>query len=247
MSELTPTAVVTGASRGIGKIIAETLAAQGFQIYFTYVSKPESAQVVVDGIKAAGGKASAFKVDVTSSEEVTAFFQNEIKDKVSLNVLVNNAGITRDKLLLRMSDDDFDAVATTNLRGPFICTREAAKIMTKQRYGSIVNIASISGIMGTPGQANYSSAKAGLIGLTKATAKELASRNIRVNAVAPGYIITDMTNVLSDEVQAEYMKLIPLKRGGTPQDVANAVAFLASEQASYITGQVLSVNGGMYC
>lgn len=247
MSDLTPTAVVTGASRGIGKTIAETLAARGFQIYFTYVSKPESAQTVVDSIKAAGGKASAFKVDVTSAEEVSNFFQNEIKEKVSLDVLVNNAGITRDKLLLRMSDDDFDAVITTNLRGPFICTREAAKIMTKQRYGSIVNIASISGLMGTPGQANYSSAKAGLIGLTKATAKELAARNIRVNAVAPGYIVTDMTNVLSDEVQAEYMRLIPLKRGGTPQDVANAVAFLASEQSSYITGQVLSVNGGMYC
>jgi 3-oxoacyl-[acyl-carrier protein] reductase len=247
MSELTPTAVVTGASRGIGKTIAETLAGKGFQVYFTYVSKPEQAEAVAAGINASGGKARAFKVDVTSSEAVSAFFQNEIKDKVLLEILVNNAGITRDGLLMRMKDEDFDSVINTNLRGPFICTREAAKIMTKQRLGRIVNIASISGIIGTAGQANYSSAKAGLIALTKVSAKELGGRNITVNAVAPGYIATDMTAVLSEEVQAEYLKLIPLKRSGTPQDVADAVAFLASAQAAYITGQVLSVNGGMHC
>ena len=246
MSELTPTAVVTGGSRGIGKAIAETLAKSGLQVFLTYVSKPAEAEAVAEGITAAGGKARAFKLDVSDSDAVSAFFQEEIKDKVSLNVLVNNAGITRDGLLLRMKDADFDAVIGANLRGAFVCTREAAKIMTRQRYGRVVNIASISGLTGAAGQANYSAAKAGLIGMTKSNAKELAARNITVNAVAPGFIETDMTSVLSEDIQAEYRKLIPLKRAGTPQDVADAVAFLASDKAAYITGQTLSVDGGMY-
>ena len=247
MSELTPTAVVTGGSRGIGKAIAETLAHKGFQVFLTYVSKAPEAEAVAAAITAAGGKARAFKLDVSDSDAVAAFFQDEIKDKARLDVLVNNAGITKDGLIMRMKDADFDSVISANLRGAFVCTREAAKIMTRQRLGHIVNISSISGLTGTAGQANYSAAKAGLIGLTKATAKELASRNITVNAVAPGFIETDMTSVLSSEVQAEYLKLIPLKRAGTPQDVADAVAFLASEQAAYITGQTLTVDGGMYC
>lgn len=246
MSELTPTAVVTGGSRGIGRAIAETLAKNGLQVFLTYVSKPAEAEAVAQGIATSGGKAKAFKLDVNDSDAVSAFFQEEVKDKARLDVLVNNAGITRDGLLLRMKDADFDAVISANLRGAFICTREASKLMTRQRHGRIVNIASISGLMGAAGQANYSAAKAGLIGMTKSNAKELAARNITVNAVAPGFIATDMTSVLSEDIQAEYLKLIPLKRAGTPQDVADAVAFLASDKAAYITGQTLTVDGGMY-
>ena len=180
-------------------------------------------------------------------EAVAAFFAEHIKGKVNLAVLVNNAGITKDGFLVRMKDDDFDRVITINLRGAFICTREAAKIMTKARHGRIVNISSVVGQMGNAGQANYSAAKAGLLGLTKSCAKELAARQITVNAVAPGFIETDMTAALSDEVRASYEAAIPLKRMGTAQEIADAVAFLASDRAAYITGQVLAVNGGMYC
>ena len=176
-----------------------------------------------------------------------AFFAEHIKGKVNLAVLVNNAGITKDGFLVRMKDDDFDRVITINLRGAFICTREAAKIMTKARHGRIVNISSVVGQMGNAGQANYSAAKAGLLGLTKSCAKELAARQITVNAVAPGFIETDMTAALSDDVRASYEAAIPLKRMGTAQEIADAVAFLASDKAAYITGQVLAVNGGMYC
>ena len=180
-------------------------------------------------------------------EAVAAFFAEHIKGKVNLAVLVNNAGITKDGFLVRMKDDDFDRVITINLRGAFICTREAAKIMTKARHGRIVNISSVVGQMGNAGQANYSAAKAGLLGLTKSCAKELAARQITVNAVAPGFIETDMTAALSDDVRASYEAAIPLKRMGTAQEIADAVAFLASDKAAYITGQVLAVNGGMYC
>ena len=180
-------------------------------------------------------------------EAVAAFFAEHTKGKVNLAVLVNNAGITKDGFLVRMKDDDFDRVITINLRGAFICTREAAKIMTKARHGRIVNISSVVGQMGNAGQANYSAAKAGLLGLTKSCAKELAARQITVNAVAPGFIETDMTAALSDEVRASYEAAIPLKRMGTAQEIADAVAFLASDRAAYITGQVLAVNGGMYC
>ena len=178
---------------------------------------------------------------------MAAFFAEHIKGKVNLAVLVNNAGITKDGFLVRMKDDDFDRVITINLRGAFICTREAAKIMTKARHGRIVNISSVVGQMGNAGQANYSAAKAGLLGLTKSCAKELAARQITVNAVAPGFIETDMTAALSDDVRASYEAAIPLKRMGTAQEIADAVAFLASDKAAYITGQVLAVNGGMYC
>lgn len=247
MSDLTPTALVTGGSRGIGRAIAVTLAAAGLQVYLTYVSKPDEAEQTVSAIEQAGGTARAFRVDVADAASVAAFFQDEIKDKVSLEVLVNNAGITKDGLVLRMKDEDFDRVLGVNLRGAFVCLREAAKIMTRQRRGRIVNIASVVGQMGNAGQINYAAAKAGLIGVTKSAAKELAGRSITVNAVAPGFIETDMTAALSDEARQAYARAIPLGRLGTAQDVADAVAFLASDKAAYITGQLLAVNGGLYC
>lgn len=247
MSELTATALVTGGSRGIGKAIALALGETGLQVYLTYVSKATEAEAVAAEIIARGGKARAFQLDVGDSAAVADFFQAEIKDKVLLSALVNNAGITKDNLMLRMKDEDWDKVLNVNLRGPFICLREAAKVMTKQRQGSIVNIVSVAGQMGNPGQANYSAAKAGLIGLTKTAAKELASRNITVNAVAPGFIVSDMTDVLGEDLRKLYQEQIPLKRFGTVEDIANAVTFLVSDKARYITGQVLAVNGGMYC
>ncbi|WP_027368822.1 3-oxoacyl-[acyl-carrier-protein] reductase [Desulfocurvibacter africanus] len=246
MSELTKTALVTGGSRGIGKEIAKRLAADGFQVYLTYVSKPELAEQVVAEIAASGGKAKAFLLDSGDREAVARFFAGEIKDKVLLSVLVNNAGITRDGLIMRMKDDDWDKVLDINLSGAFAFLREAAKIMTRQREGRIINISSVVGQSGNAGQANYSAAKAGLIGLTKASALELASRNVTVNAVAPGFIETDMTAVLPDKVRESLLERIPLKRLGQAADIAAAVSFLASEGAGYVTGQVLAVNGGMY-
>lgn len=242
-----PTALVTGGSRGIGRAIALRLGREGFQVVLTYVSRPEQAVETVENIRIAGGSAAAFALDVGDSRAVEDFFAAEIRGKLNLAVLVNNAGITQDGLLLRMKDEAFTRVIDVNLRGAFVCTREAAKIMTKKRFGRIVNISSVVGQMGNAGQVNYSASKAGLFGITKSCAKELASRQITVNAVAPGFIDTDMTAGLSDELLAEYQKSIPLQRLGTADDVASAVAFLASENASYITGQVLAVNGGLYC
>ena len=247
MSELLSTALVTGGSRGIGRAVAQTLAAAGYQIFLTYVSKPDEAEQTARAILAAGGRARAFRLDVGDSESVAAFFRDVVRERVELAVLVNNAGITKDGLMLRMKDEDFDRVLGINLRGAFLCLREAAKIMSKQRYGRIINISSVVGQMGNAGQVNYSAAKAGLIGMTKSAAKELASRSITVNAVAPGFIETDMTAALSDEARDAYAKAIPLGRLGSAQDVADAVAFLASDKASYITGQILAVNGGLYC
>jgi 3-oxoacyl-[acyl-carrier protein] reductase len=226
--------------------VAKRLAADGYQVFITYVSRAQDADAVVAAIQAAGGKARPFLVNVADSEAVTAFFKNEIKDKVRLDVLVNNAGVTKDGLMLRMKDEDFDLVLSVNLRGTFVCTREAAKLMTKQRLGRIVNISSVVGQAGNAGQANYVASKAGVIGLTKTTALELASRGITANAVAPGYIDTDMTSDLPEQVRALFLERIPLKRMGKPEDIAAAVSFLASESAAYITGQVLAVNGGMY-
>lgn len=241
------TALVTGGSRGIGRAVAEILAQKGHQVFLTYVSNAAEAEATVTAIREAGGSAHAFQLNVGDASAVGAFFRDRIKDKVNLQVLVNNAGITKDGLILRMKDEDFDRVMDVDLRGAFVCLREAAKIMTRQRSGRIVNIASVVGQMGNAGQANYAAAKAGLIGLTKAAAKELAPRNITVNAVAPGFIETDMTGSLSAEVRAAYAASIPLQRLGSAEDVAEAVAFLSSPGASYITGHVLAVNGGLYC
>ncbi len=246
MTESVSTALVTGGSRGIGRAVAIELAAAGYRVYLTYVSKPEAAEAVCQEIAAQGGQARAFALDVGDPKAVTAFFEAEIKGQVQLDVLVNNAGITRDGLILRMKDEDFDAVLGVNLKGAFACLREAAKIMSKQRRGRIVNIASVVGQSGNAGQANYVAAKSGLIGLTKTAALELASRGVTVNAVAPGFIATDMTAVLSDQLKDAFVERIPLKRLGTAEDVAQAVTFLVSPGASYITGQVLAVNGGLY-
>ena len=247
MSEKIRTALVTGGSRGIGKTIAKTLAEEGYQVYLTYVSRADEAEQVVADIKASGGMAEAFCLNIGDGETIASFFNEHIKNKVELAVLVNNAGITKDGLLIRMKDVDFDNVLNINLRGAFICTREAAKLMTKQRHGSIINISSVVGQQGNIGQCNYAAAKAGMHGMTMAVAKELASRNITVNTVAPGFIETDMTASLPEEIRAEYEKHIPLKRMGTTEDIAHAVAFLASDKARYITGQLLAVNGGMHC
>ncbi len=247
MEDLVRTALVTGGSRGIGKAIAKALGEQGFQVFLTYVSKPDEAENVAKDICVAGGKAKAFCLNVGDSEAVTQFFAENIKGKVDLSVVVNNAGITNDGFLIRMKDDDFDSVIGINLRGAFVTLRESAKIMSKQRHGRIVNISSVVGQMGNAGQVNYASAKAGLHGMTMSAAKELAGRNITVNTVAPGFIETDMTANLPDDVRKAYEEVIPLKRMGSVEDVANAVVFLASDNAAYITGQILAVNGGMYC
>ncbi|NJB68987.1 3-oxoacyl-[acyl-carrier protein] reductase [Desulfobaculum xiamenense] len=246
MSDLVKTALVTGGSRGIGKACALRLAREGFQIYLTYVSRPAEAEAVVEEIANAGGTARAFQLDSSDREAVAAFFAEHIKGQVHLSALVNNAGLTRDGLLIRMKDDDWDRVIDVNLTGAFACLREAAKIMVRQRAGRIVNMASVVGQSGNAGQANYVASKSGLIGLTKTAALELASRGITVNAVAPGFITTDMTADLPEQVLDSFKAQIPLQRPGTPEDIAGAVAFLVSDDASYITGQVLSVTGGMY-
>lgn len=240
------TALVTGGSRGIGRAIAMALARDGFQVIITYVSRPEEAEKTVDAIAADGGIARAFALDVADSRAVEDLFATEIKDRLNLAVLVNNAGITRDGLLLRMKDEAFERVLDVNLKGAFTCSREAAKIMSRKRTGRIINIASVVGQMGNAGQANYSAAKAGLIGLTKACSRELASRQITINAIAPGFIETEMTAQLDEKTRAGYIQAIPLGRLGTVWDVAETAAFLASDRASYITGQVIAVNGGLY-
>jgi 3-oxoacyl-[acyl-carrier protein] reductase len=241
----TTVAVGTGASRGIGKAIALELAKNGASVAVNYAGSEAKANEVVDEIKANGGNAFAIKADVSNNEDV----QNMIKEVISqfgqLDILVNNAGITRDNLLMRMKDAEWDDVINTNLKGVFLCTKGVTRQMMKQRSGRIINITSVVGVSGNAGQANYVAAKAGVIGLTKTTAKELASRNITVNAVAPGFITTDMTDELSEEMKAEMLKQIPLAKLGEPSDIANIVTFLASEKSKYITGQTMHVNGGM--
>jgi len=239
------TALVTGGSRGIGAAVAARLARDGFDVVLTYVSKPDAAAAVADAITAAGGSARALPLDTGKPEAVAAFFAEHLKG-ADLHVLVNNAGITRDGLIVRMKDEDFADVIRINLIGAFTCLREAAKIMMKRRAGRIINVSSVVGQSGNAGQANYAAAKAGLIGLTKSAALELAARNITVNAVAPGFVETDMTAVLSDAVKASYADRIPLKRACAPDEIAAAVGYLASDEAAYVTGQVLGLSGGMY-
>ncbi len=246
MTELIKTAVVTGGSRGIGKSVALRLAQDGYQVFVTYVSKPEQAEAVRDAIVSRGGRAETFRLDVGDVDAVGVFFKEHVKDKVRLEALVNNAGMTKDNLIIRMKPQDWDVVLRVNLTGAFACLQEAAKIMVRQRYGRIINISSVVGQMGNAGQANYAASKAGIIGLTKSAAQELASRGITVNAVAPGFIATDMTSGLSEEIQATYLDKIPMKRFGQVDEVAATVAFLTSESAGYITGQVIGVSGGLY-
>ncbi|ADG06156.1 3-oxoacyl-[acyl-carrier-protein] reductase [Kyrpidia tusciae] len=238
-------ALVTGGSRGIGRAVCLALAARGTAVAVNYVHREEAAADVVRRIEAAGGRARAFGGDVSDPSQADGLVREVLEAFGRLDILVNNAGITRDMLILRMKDDDWDAVMNTNLKGAFHCIRAAARPMMKQRYGRIVNITSVAGVMGNPGQANYSAAKAGLIGLTKTAAREFASRGITVNAVAPGLIETDMTAAMTEEAVQALHDQIPLGRLGRPEEVAEAVAFLSSEAAGYITGHVLHVDGGM--
>lgn len=238
-------AVITGASRGIGRSIALALAARGATIVAVDMDQAATDAIVAE-LQAAGCKALAVVANVTVPGDAERMMDAATEAFGRVDVLVNNAGITRDGLLMRMKDEDWDAVMNVNLKGAFLCTRAAFKVMSKQRYGRIVNIASVVGQMGNAGQANYCASKAGLIGLTKSNAREMAKRNITVNAVAPGFIATAMTDALSDKVRAELTAQIPLERLGSADDIANAVVFLASEASGYITGHVLSVNGGMY-
>lgn len=238
-------ALVTGAGRGIGKAIALELAAKGSFVIVNYNGSKDAAEQTVAEIKAAGGDAVAYQCSVSDYEACGAMITALIKEYAHIDILVNNAGITRDGLLMKMSEEDFDAVINTNLKGCFNTIRHMSRYFLKQRAGKIINISSVSGILGNAGQANYSASKAGVIGLTKAVARELASRGINVNAVAPGFVETDMTDALSDSVKENLKSQIPLGKIGHPQDIAKAVAFLASPDADYITGQVLSVDGGM--
>ncbi|MHB1651069.1 MAG: 3-oxoacyl-[acyl-carrier-protein] reductase [Desulfitobacteriaceae bacterium] len=238
-------AIVTGASRGLGRAIALELAAAGAKVVVNYAGSEEKAAEVVHWIQEAGGEGLAVRADVSQATEVERLLQSTLEAYGKVDILINNAGIARDNLLLRMKERDWDEVLATNLKGVFLCTKAVSKGMLKQRSGVIVNISSVVGVSGNAGQANYAAAKAGVIGFTKSMAKELAPRGIRVNAVAPGYIATDMTEILPETVKNEILRNIPLQRVGEPQDVAKAVLFLVSPAAAYITGQTLCVDGGM--
>lgn len=238
-------AVVTGASRGIGREIAKMLASQGAMVVVNFCGSASKAEETVKEIEAAGGRAEAVQCDVSDYQKAAEMMEYVVKKYGRVDILVNNAGITKDGLLMKMSEKDFDAVVDTNLKGAFCCIRHVARQMVKQRSGRIINISSVSGVLGNAGQVNYSASKAGIIGMTKAAARELASRGITVNAVAPGFIKTDMTDKLSESVKEGVTAQIPLKTFGETKDVAYAVAFLASDEARYITGQVLCVDGGM--
>lgn len=238
-------ALVTGASRGIGRAIALELAQNGANVAVNYAGSEAKANEVVDEIKALGREAFAVQADVSDSEAVAAMVKATVEQFGRLDILVNNAGITKDNLLMRMKDSEWDDVININLKGVFLTTKAVTRQMMKQRQGRIINIASIVGVSGNPGQANYVAAKAGVIGLTKTAAKELSSRNITVNAIAPGFITTDMTDKLTEEVKSEMLKQIPLARFGEPSDISNAVTFLASDKSSYITGQTIHIDGGM--
>ena len=238
-------ALVTGGGRGIGRAISLELAARGASVIVNYLRSADAAENVVAEIKGGGGEAVALGADVGDVDAVTALFKETTARYATLDILVNNAGMTRDNVIMMMKPEDFDTVLATNLRSCWLCCKAAARIMMRKRTGSIVNITSVVGIAGNGGQTNYAASKAGIMGLTKSLAKELAARGVRVNAVAPGFVDTDMTIGLSDEIRQKAIEAIPLGRMGEPQDIANAVAYLASLQAAYITGQTLVVDGGM--
>ena len=238
-------ALITGASRGIGRATALELAKAGAKIVINYAGNAAAAQEVLKAIQDLGGQAIAVQANIAVAAEVDELIEKTVAAFGSIDILVNNAGITRDTLLMRMKEADWDAVLDTNLKGVFLCTKAVAKLMMKQRSGKIINMTSVVGLTGNAGQANYAAAKAGVVGFTKSMAKELGSRGITVNAVAPGYIATDMTEVLPDSVKEQMTSTIPLGRPGTPNDVAKAVLFLCSDAAAYITGQTLNVDGGM--
>ena len=238
-------ALVTGGSRGIGRAIAVALAREGAKVAINFAGNEKAAEETKALVEQAGSEAILLKADVSDKDADAALIDTVIKTYGKIDILVNNAGITRDSLMLRMKEDDFDAVIDTNLRSVFYLTKAAAKSMMKKRTGRIINMSSVVGLTGNAGQVNYAAAKAGVLGVTKSAAKELASRGITVNAVAPGFIETDMTDVLSDTVKESLLHEIPLKRMGEPKDVANAVLFLASDQSAYITGQVIHVDGGL--
>lgn len=245
MENIEKTALVTGASRGIGRAIALALASKGFAVALNYAGSHDAAEAVKKEIEDAGGKAFTVQGDVSKSEDVDRIFKTVKDEFAGLDVLVNNAGINRDALLIRMKESNWDDVIATDLKSDFLTTKAAAAMMMRKRKGSIINISSVVGIMGNIGQANYAAAKAGVIGLTKACAKEMAARNIRVNAVAPGFIETAMTDGIPEKIREGMIASIPMGRMGQPEDIARAVCFLASDDASYITGQVLVVDGGL--
>ena len=239
-------ALVTGGGRGIGAAICTELAAQGATVIVNYSRSADAANAVVSAIAEAGGTARSWQADVANAEQVEAMIKGIVAEFGRIDILVNNAGITRDKLLLRMSEEDWDAVLDTNLKGAFLTLKYAAPVMMKQRSGAIVNVGSVIGKVGAAGQINYSASKSGLVGLTKSAAKEFGSRNIRVNAVAPGFVETEMTEVLKPEYRDTILKQIPLARFGAAADIARVVSFLSSEDAAYIHGEVISIDGGLF-
>ena len=243
---MTKNALVTGASRGIGRSIAIQLAEEGYNVAVNYEGNREKAEAVVEEVKAKGVESLAIQANVANGDEVKAMIKEVVNQFGTVDVLVNNAGITRDNLLMRMKESEWDDVIDTNLKGVFNCIQKVTPQMLRQKSGSIINLSSVVGAVGNPGQANYVATKAGVIGLTKSAAKELASRNITVNAVAPGFIVSDMTDALSDDLKDQMLQQIPLARFGEDTDIANTVAFLASDKAKYITGQTIHVNGGMF-
>jgi 3-oxoacyl-[acyl-carrier protein] reductase len=238
-------ALITGGGRGIGAAIAKALAAEGVNVMITDINESSAATTLDEISKIGGGKGYFYHMNVADSASVSDCVEKVQKERGSIDILVNNAGVTKDNLLIRMKEEDWDLVLNVNLKGAFNCTKYIAPIMMKSRWGRIVNISSIVGVIGNKGQANYSASKAGMIGFTKSCAQELSSRNITVNAIAPGFIVSDMTNALSEEVKKDFFTKIPLGRFGTVEEIANAVCFLSSDKAAYITGQVMGINGGM--
>ena len=239
------TAVVTGGSRGLGRAVCRKLAEGGANVVFSYAGNTAAAQETVKELESLGAQVRAVQGDVADSEAVKALMDTAVKEFGHIHILVNNAGITRDGLTMMMKEEDFDAVIDTNLKGTFLCMKAVSRIMLRQKYGRIVNLSSVVGIHGNAGQVNYAASKAGVIGMTKSLAKELAAKGITVNAVAPGFITTDMTDALPEAAKTALLATIPMARLGAPEDVADAVAFLAGDEAAYITGQILGVDGGM--